>query len=227
MKTLIFTVAATFLFSVSNAQRLSKITLANGNSDIMSFLTDDAVFINVGMDGKVIDWGVESTSMYNNYPGKLDPYMGRIEYYASTDNEDVRGKVKYIGLTSITYFTAGENEFFKGKVKSIGTIYFDYYDKFNDEAVKGKIKNAGTYTLSFYSSFDNEAFKGKLKNVGPSALTYYASFEDKAYKGKIKSIDNQKFTYYSSFDRREFQGSMKGGGQREYIINGIKYYLKN
>ena len=228
MKTLAFTVAVTFLIAVSYGQRLSQITLTNnGNADIISYLTDDGVFINLTKDGKVIDWGIEpKTVHYNNYPGRLDPYMGRIEYFATTDNEDSRGKVKYIGRTAFTYYTTGENELFKGKVKSIGTNYFDYYDSFSDEILKGKIKNAGSSVFSYYSSFDNEAYRGKIKSVGTSNLTYYSSFDDKAFRGKIKSIDNQKFAYYSSFDRPEYQGSMKGGFQMQYIINNIKYILR-
>lgn len=228
MKKLFFTVTVTLLFAMSYGQRLSQITLTgNGSGDIITFLTDDAVFVNMTKDGKVIDWGIEpKIARYNSYPGKLDPYMGRIEYYSTTDNEDLRGKVKYIGRTAFTYFTASENELLKGKVKSIGTNLFDYFDNYGDEAAKGKIKNAGSVSFSYYGSFDNEAFKGKFKNVGPSILTYYASFDDKAYRGKIKSIGNQNFTYYSSFDRPEYQGSMKGGSQMQYIISGIKYLLR-
>ncbi len=228
MKYLFVTMALTFSIAISYGQRLSQITLSgSGTADVISFLTDDAVYINLSKEGKIIDWGIEITTMrYNNYPGKLDPYMGRVEYFSTTDNEDIRGKVKYIGRTAITYYSTNENEAFKGKVKSIGSNFFDYYDGYGDEALKGKIKNVGSFTFSYYSSYENEAFKGKFKNIGPTILTYYASYDDKAFKGKIKSIGSQKFIYYSSFDRPEYQGSMKGGNQMQYTISGIKYLLR-
>lgn len=229
MKIIFFTVTLALLSVTVAAQRLSRITLSNsGTLDIISFLTDDEIFINVTKDGKIIDWGVEPAIVqYNNYPGKLAQYMGGVEYFSTADNEDVKGKVKYIGRNSVTYFSSGENELLKGKVKSMGSIYFDYYDVYSDSSSKGKIKNAGLYAFSYYTAFDNEAYKGRIKNVGSSLLTYYASYEDKAYRGKIKSIDNVNFNYYSSFDRREYQGALKSGGQMQYIINGIKYYLRN
>ena len=225
---IIFTLSFALLLITASAQRLSRITISNaGATDIISFLTDDAVFINITKDGKIVDWGIEPTVMsYNNYPGKLDKYMGGVEYFSASDNEDVRGKARYIGRTSITYFTSGENELLKGKVKSIGTIYFDYYDAYSDAASKGNIKTAGIFSFSYYTAFDNEAYKGRIKNVGSSILTYYPSYEDKAYKGKLKSIDNVNFNYYSSFDRKEYQGALKGGAQMQYIINGIKYFLR-
>ena len=226
----IFSIAViSFLFSICHGQRLAQITLTNsGTADIITFITNDAILINITKDGKIIDWGIESTRMrYNNYPGKLDQYMGRVEYYPADGNEDLKGKVRYIGITAVTYFLASEGEQFKGKVKSIGSVFFDYYDAYNDAALKGKIKNAGTYPFNYYTTFDNEAYRGKLKIAGTSVFTYYDSFEDKAYKGKIKSIDSQRFTYYSSFDRQEYRGTMKGGNQMQYMISGIKYLLRN
>ena len=227
MKRFLFTLTAMLLFALSFGQRLAQVTLTNGgNSDIISFITEDAVIVNISKDGKIIDWGIDgSTGRYYNSPGRLEKYMGRVDYYTDNDNEAYRGKVKYIGRTSFTYYNKNENEFLVGKVKSIGTVLFDYYNAYDDEALKGKIKNAGI-ALGYYSSFENEAFKGKFKNIGNSVLTYYTSFDDKAYKGKIKSIDTQKFTYYSSFDRREYQGTMKGTYQSQYIINGVKYLLR-
>lgn len=229
MKIIFFVVTFILLSVTTTAQRLSRIILSNaGSVDIISFLTDDGVFVNITKDGKIIDWGIEPTIMqYNNYPGKLAQYMGGVEYFSPADNEDVKGKVKYIGRTAVTYLSSGESELFKGKVKSIGSIYFDYYDAFSDSFLKGKIKNAGMYSFSYYTAFDNEAYNGRIKNAGTTLLTYYAGYEDKAYRGKLKSIDNINFNYYSSFDRREYQGSLKGGYQMQYLINGIKYYLRN
>lgn len=226
MKTFFLIIVVHFLFAQAYGQRLAQITLTNsGSGDIITFLTNDGLFVNVTKDGKIIDWGIESTRPGYNYPGRLDQYMGRTEYYTANDNEDFRGKVRYVGITSFTYFSLSDGEPLRGKLKSIGSLYFDYYDAFNDEAIKGKIKNAGSYPFSYYSTFDNELCKGKLKTLASSTLTYYSSFEDPAYKGKIKSIDSKKFIYYSSFDRREYRGVMKDM-QMQYIINGIRYLLR-
>ncbi len=229
MGRIFFTITLSFLFSLSYGQRLAQITLSSsGNADIITFKTEDAIYINITKDGKVIDWGVESLAgRYYNNPERLDQYMGRTEYYAASDNEGSGGKIKYVGRTAFNYYSSYENELLKGKIKSIGSIYLDYHDVYADEALKGKIRNAGTLALSYYSSFDNEAFKGKFKTIGSSNFTYYASFEDKAYMGKIKSIDSQTFTYYSSFDRPEYRGAMKGNYQNQYLINGVKYLLRN
>ncbi|MEP7143484.1 MAG: hypothetical protein ABI707_11470 [Ferruginibacter sp.] len=226
MKKLFFTITVIFSFVICYGQRLTQITLTNGNSDIITFITEDAVIINITTDGKIIDWGVAyNGSRFNNYPGRLEKYMGRTVYYTENDNEAWRGKVKYIGRTAFTYYSSYENELFKGKVKGIGTTLVDYYNSYDDAVFKGRIKNAGLISFSYYSSFENEAYKGKFKNVGTSVLTYYSSYDDKAYKGKIKSIDSHIFSYYSSFDRPEYRGAMKGF-QMEYFINGIKYLLK-
>jgi hypothetical protein len=227
MKQIFTTIIGGLLFTMSFGQRLSQITLTNsGTSDILSFTTEDAVIINISKDGKVLDWGIEyTTGRFNNYPGKLDKYMGRTEYYTENDNEDYRGKIKYIGRTAITYYTSNENQLFKGKIKTIGSTLFDYYNAYDDETFKGRIKSAGTNSFSYYSSFENEAYKGKFKSIGGSPLTYFSSFDDKAYKGKIKSIGSHNFTYYSSFDRQEYRGAIKGF-QTQYVINGIKYFLR-
>jgi len=233
MKKLFFAISisflCTFLLTSASGQRLAQITLSgSGSADIITFITEDAIIINMTKDGKIIDWGIDgSKGRYYNDPGRLDKYMGRIEYYSANDNEDFRGKVKYLGRTAFTYYSSSENETFKGKVKSIGINQIDYYTSYDDEAFRGKIKNAGTVSFSYYSSFDNEAYRGKLKNIGISTLTYYGSFDDKAFKGKIKSIGSRVFTYYSSFDRPEYRGAMKGGYQPEYVIDGMKYLLRN
>src|SRR6185436_1119845 len=106
MKRFLFTLAAMFLFALSFGQRLSQITITNGgNSDIISFITEDAVIVNMSNDGKIIDFGIDSsTGRYYNTPGRLEKYMGRIEYYTDNDNEAYRGKVKYIGRASFTYY---------------------------------------------------------------------------------------------------------------------------
>ena len=227
MTKLYFAILITFLFTPSFAQRLSQITIDNrGNSDIITFLVDETVKVNMTKDGKIIDWGIEyNTARTSMYPGKLQKYIGREEYYPSTDNEAYRGKVKYIGRTAFTYYTSDENEAFKGKVKTIGPNLLDYYPTYDNAAFKGNIKNAGPLSFTYYSSFD-EIYKGKIKTVGSTTLTYYGPADDKAYRGKIKSIGQSLFTYYSSYDRREYSGSIKTGSQMLYS-GGIKYYIKN
>lgn len=229
MKRIFFAIIICISCAVVHAQQLVQITLtATGSADKISFKTDDAIFVNITKDGEIINWGVESLAgKYYNDPERLDQYMGRTEYYAATDPEESKGKIKYLGRTAFAYYTAYENELLKGKLKSIGNIYLDYFDAYNDEMLKGKIRNAGIVSFNYYSSFDNEAFRGKFRTIGNTSLSYYASYDDKAYKGKIKNIGNQTFSYYSSFDRPGYQGAMKGNYQNQYLINGIKYLLRN
>ena len=220
-------IIATFFLQSAFAQNLAKITIDNhGTADVITFLIDETVLVNLSKDGKIIDWGIENNAINNIYPQRLDKYMGKEEYYPNTDNEAYRGKVKYIGRTLFTYYTSEENESLKGKVKTIGINMLDYYMPYDDPAFRGFIRDAGSVTFSYYRSFDNEAYKGKIKTVGSSSLSYYGSFDDIAFRGKIKSIDRNSFTYYSSYDRKEYSGSMKTGTQ--IVFNGgIKFFIKN
>jgi hypothetical protein len=221
-----------FLFLVTSAftQKLAQIIVANhSNSNIITFLIDEIVFVNITPDGKIIDWGIENTMwrQYDyNYPPRLEKYMGKEEYYPATGNDGSRGKVKYIGRTAFTYYSSAENERWTGKIKTIGPLLFDYYAPYEDTAIRGNIKNAGPVLFTWYSSLDDAVYKGKLRSVGSISLTYYSSFDDKAYKGKIKSIGRQSFVYYSSFDRREYSGSMKSSF-RTLLFGGVKYYVIN
>jgi hypothetical protein len=225
MKRTICLIAACAIFFTGIAQKLHKITLGvNSQSTIISYLVDDVIIVNLSTDGKIIEYGLENNTG-RGYLERLEKYMGRVEYYDSTENEAVRGKVKYLGRTSITYFASTENEFLKGKIRTMNTIPFDYYGAYENEALRGRIRSAGPITFSYYSSYDNEAYKGKLKSVGNSQITYYSSLDDKAFRGKIKSIDRYNFTYYSSFDRRDYQGTMKTGFHMQFI-NGINYYIR-
>lgn len=228
MKKLSFVISFTLLLTSAFTQRLAQITLTrSANSDIISFLVDETVIVNMTKDGKVIDWGIENNTVRtNNYPGRLDKYMGREEYYPSSENEAYRGKVKYIGRTIFTYYTSDESETLKGKVKTMGTNLFDYYTSYDDAAFKGNLKNAGPLSFTWFSSFDNDAYKGRIKTVGSTILTYYGSFDDKAFRGKIKSIGQSSFTYYSSYDRIGYNGIMKTGSPIMYI-DGIKYFIRN
>jgi hypothetical protein len=225
---LCFVTILTVLLSPVFAQSLAQITIDNrGNSDIITFLVDETVLVNMTKDGKIIDWGIEeNTGRTNMYPGMLGKYMGKEEYYPSTDNEAYRGKVKYIGRTAFTYYTSDDGEALKGKVKTIGINVLDYYMPYDDAAFRGNLKNAGSLTFTYYRSFDNDSYKGKIKTVGATNLTYYGSFDDKAYRGKIKNIDRSSFTYYSSYDAQGYGGVLKTGSQIVYNGN-VKYFIKN
>ena len=216
------------LVTIAFSQTLSQVTLTGAaNSNVITFIVDESVLLNVSRDGKIIDWGVENrTRRMGIHPGPLDKYSGKEEYYPETDNEAFRGKVKYIGRTLVTYYSSSENETLKGKLKSIGSLIFDYYGSYEDEAIRGNIKNAGSVSFGFYSSFDDRAFKGKIKNVGPTNITYYSSFDDKAFTGKVKSIDRQPFVYYSSLDRREYSGLLKTGSPMVFA-NNVKFFVRN
>lgn len=218
----------TFLLTHGFAQKLTKITIDNRSTSIViSFLVDESVMVNMAKDGNIIDWGIEyNTPRTGIYPGKLLKYMGREEYYPSSDNEAYRGKIKYIGRTLITYYSSYENEEFKGKVKAIGSNFLDYYASYENTAFKGNLKKAGPVSFTYHSSFDDEAYRGKIKTVGSITFAYYGLMDDKAYRGKIKNIDRALFTYYSSYDRPGYGGTLKTGSPIIYS-GGIKYYIKN
>lgn len=230
MKKLFLLTGFLILVTTAFTQKLAQIIVTNGsNSNIISFLVDESVYVNITPDGKIIDWGVENSlrSRYNYpYPAKLDKYMGKEEYYPETASDSSRGKVKYIGRTSFTYYSSADNEKWAGKIKTIGSFFFDYYSFYEDKEFRGNIKNAGPVLFSYFGSYDDAAYKGKLRSVGTTSFTYYSSFDDKAFRGKIKSIGRQSFTYYSSYDRREYSGSLKTGF-RILSFSGIKYFVVN
>src|SRR4051812_4707367 len=107
MEKLFFSITLVFLSALVFGQTLARVTLSNtSNAYIISFKANDGVIINMTNDGNIIDWGVE-VILDRNYPERLDQYLGKVEYYAATDNiEENRGKVKYVGRTSFTYYTA-------------------------------------------------------------------------------------------------------------------------
>ncbi len=218
----------TFLFSQVFSQRIAHIIIDNrGNSDVISFLVDEDIFVNLTKDGKIIDWGVQdNTPGPKTFPPKLAKYMGKEEYYPATEDEAYRGKIKYIGRALVSYYTTNDNEALKGKVKTIGSIFFDYYTAYDDAAFKGNIKTAGPSSFTYYASFEDESYKGKIKTVDATSLTYYGMVDDKAYRGKIKNIDRNLFTYYSSYDRKEYSGMLKSGAQMAFA-NSVQFLIKN
>ncbi len=227
MAKLYFVLLFTFLLKPAFAQNVAQITIDNrGNKDVITFLVDVNVVLNLTKDGKIIDWGTEYTSQWTGVYPKLEKYMGREEYYPSTENEAYQGKIKYIGRSLVTYYTSNDNEALKGKVKSIGNIFLDYYSDYDDAAYKGYLKNAGSVPFSYYSSFEDEFYKGKIKSVGSTLITYYGSFDDKAYRGKVKNLDRSPFTYYSSYERPEYSGIMKTGSPM-VSSNSIQFIIIN
>ena len=227
MSKLFLTVIVTLLIIPAFAQNVAQITIDNrGQQDIITFLVDEAVVVNLTKDGKIIDWGTEYTSPTTGTYPRMEKYMGREEYYPATDNEAYRGKIKYIGRTLVTYYTSDDNQSLKGKVKSVGPNLLDYYTEYDDAAFKGYVRNAGPVSFTYYASYNDEYYKGKIKSVGSTNISYYGSFDDKAYRGKVKNIDGNVFTYYSSYDRPEFNGAMKTGTP-SVSSGSVKYFIKN
>jgi hypothetical protein len=225
MKKIFFAIAAIVFFATSYSQKVSKISInRDGTFAMMSLLLDEGITLTMDNEGNIKQWGFEIYSDRIPSMSKIDPYVGRTEYYSNLDNESYRGKVKYIGKTLITYYASYDIESLRGKVKSIGASAFGYYSKFENELLSGKIKNAGPVAFNWYTSYDNEAFRGKLKSVGSTMLNYYTSYDDVATRGRIKSIDRAQFTYYLSTEKKEFQGAVKSGVQLQ-TINGIKYFI--
>ena len=214
------------LFNVGiYSQALSHIALTGGTTlSSFSFITDQQVIIRISQDGKVLEWGTEMEPFrYRYYPGKLIPYMGRVEYYGPGTDSAYKGKVKSIGTCLLNYYGSTEYEEKKGKLKSIGSVTFDYYSNFDDKAFRGRIKFAGSSLISYYGSYENEYYRGKLKSVGNIPLTYYSSFDDKIIRGKIKSIGMYNYIWYTSMDR--YRGGLKSGSL-EQRINGVMYIVR-
>jgi len=209
------------------SQQLSQFTFSGGaNLSSISFLTDQGVLIRITADGKVIEWGMEVKSdRYEYYAPKLQPYMGRVDYYGPDVDSAFRGKIKSIGTCILTYYGHYEMEEKVGKIKSVGTLPLDYFSNFENTVIKGKLRSVGYVALEYYSSFENEAYRGKLKSVGNTSITYYSSFDDKFIIGKLKSIGSFTYKWPTSYQGRVYKSEMKPGWQRQYI-NGIIYIIR-
>lgn len=215
----------TFLLAPAFAQSLAQITIDNrGGQDIITFVVDVNVVVNMTKDGKIINWGLEYIDPRLGMLPRLEKYMGKEEYYPASDNEAYSGKIQYIGRTRITYYTSNDDAALKGKVRSIGNNVLDYYRDYDDASFKGFLKNAGQLSFTYYSSFEDKSYKGKIKSAGRISLSYYGSVDDKAYRGKIKNIDRNIFTYYSSYDQIGYGGIMKTGNQ-VVSSGGIKFII--
>lgn len=227
MKQFATTLACFLITGCLFSQKLSQVNLAAKTGvSYYSILTDQDVLIRITADGKIIDWGTELLSYSGNYYApKLQPFMGRIEYYGQEADSAFRGKVKSIGTCSFTYYSHYEKEMLAGKLKSIGNLLMDYYDNFENVAFRGKLRFIGSLILEYYSSLEDELIRGRLKSVGDIPVKYYSSFEDMYLKGKIKSIGPVVLEYYSSLDRVEYRGMLKSGFYRPNVA-GVTYILQ-
>lgn len=211
------------------AQKLDFIVLGGyGATQTFYYTTSDKTIIAITKDGNITEFGTEYPKEFAGYyPGRIQKYMGRVEYYAATENEAFRGKIRYIGLTQITYYASYDEEALRGKIKSIATSQFDYYASYDDAAVKGNLKNIGGIAITYCPSYENEAIRGRLKTVGNTRFEWYTSFDDKSLSGKVKQIDQYPFSYYTSFENNNGQkGLLKSGFYSKYI-NGINYFVRN
>ena len=224
----LFSAILFLLFAVyAYTQQLSQVTFSRGATlSYFTFVTDQDVLIRVSDDGKLLEWGSEirSERNYNYYAPKLQPFMGRVDYYGTEADTIFRGKVKSIGTCMLTYYGAYEKDEKPGKLKSIGIVGLDYYTRFENAAFKGKLRFAGDLVLEYYPSIENEAFRGKLKSVGNTRIVYHSTFDDKLIQGKVKSIGTVVYNWGTSLDAR-FKGSLKTGLYRQHI-NGVTYILQ-
>lgn len=227
MKRIILLTAGIIFFSVSNAQQLAQVTLGGGeNLSYYSLLVDQSILVRISPDGKIMEWGTEVMANRSNYfAPKLQPYMGRVDYYGNDADSMSRGKVRSIGTCTFTYYPASENRFKAGKIRMAGSQTFDYYADYDNATLKGKIKSIGSLTLGYFSSFDEESLRGKLKSVGSTNITYYSPFDDKMVRGLVKTIGTFSFNWYTSMDIRGVRGVLKTGDYRQNV-GGVWYILR-
>ena len=228
MKKFLSAIPFVLLSILAHSQQLNQVTFSGATSlSYFSFLTDQGVFIRVSPDGKLMEYGMEfkSERSSNYYAPKLQPFMGRIDYYTNEVDSVFKGKIKSIGTCALTYYGSYEKDDKPGKLKSIGALSLDYYTQFENAAFKGKLRFAGTVVLTYYASLENEAFRGKLKSVGNTILKYNSTFDDKLIQGKIKSIGSVNYNWGTSLDPVGQKGALKSGTYRQNI-NGITYILQ-
>ncbi len=225
MKKILIVITTFLIVAGTYAQKLSQVSFQSGaNLSYFSFSTYHGDLIRVSADGNILEWGKEVMADRGNYYSpKLQPYMGRVEYYGHEADTTLKGKVKSIGVHSITYFGGHEEASKRGKIKSLGHIQFDYFSQFDDKSLQGKIKLIGNYTTDYYKQYENEAVRGKLKSIGNMPITYYTPFDDRYNAGKLKSIGTVSYTWYSEFDRAK--GALKSNNYRA-IQGGITFVLR-
>lgn len=228
MRRVFLSIIILLLGSGAFSQQLSQVSFANASDlSYFSFLTDQNILLRVSQDGKLLEWGTEVLSdRYNYYAPRLQPFMGRIDYYGPESDSVFRGKVKSIGTCFITYYGDYETASRAGKLKSIGTLMLDYFPDYHyEKSIIGRLKQIGNLSLDYYGSYENEAYRGKLKLIGNDPITYYSVFNDKLNAGKIRSIGTATYSWYSTYDRSELRGGLKTGNYRQ-IISNITFILR-
>jgi hypothetical protein len=208
-----------------NAQRLAQVSFTSGGKlTYFSVEVDQSTLIRMSEDGKLLEWGTEQLSDRGNYYApKLQPYMGRIEYYGTESDTLLKGKLRSIGTATITWYGAHEEESKRGKPKSIGNLQLDYYSRYDEKSMQGKLKMIGNLLLDYYRAYENETVRGKLKALGSTSLSYYTPFEDRYNAGKLKSVGSVPYTWYSEFDRAK--GALKSNNYRQNI-GGVSFILR-
>src|SRR5437868_5944264 len=173
MKKLLCLLAIAFCITPAFSQSLSKVTFNyDGGLDVISVELEPNVMLMINETGNVIRFGEDifRESGVENWENKVKDYMGRVEYYANTENEAFRGKVKSIGRTTVTYYASYNNEAFRGRLKSIGSTELTYYSSTDDKAYKGKLKSIGGSQYTYYSSFDRQEYRGRMKTGNQSQV---------------------------------------------------------
>lgn len=215
-----------FVFISGNSQSLKYVQFSNG-ADIhsLSYITDQKIIIKISLDGKILEYGIDQEQgRYYSQPGRLQPFMGRIENYTNQFDSILNGKLKSIGTTTITYYGSFENKALVGKIKSIGNMQFDYFNEFENEGLRGKLRSAGQNRFDYYGSFENDAYKGKIKTLGTNQITYYSTFDDKYVQGKLKSIGVFNYSWYTSFETTRYRAGLKSGNTHQ-LIDGALYII--
>lgn len=224
----LFTIIVILLYSAgSYSQQLSQVTFSNGSGlAYFSIVADQGMLIRISEDGKILEWGTELMSNRGNfYAPRLQPFMGRVEYYGPEADSVTRGKVKSIGATSLSYYGAYETGAKAGKLRTAGTLILDYFDNYDNSILKGKLRSIGNLNIDYYSSFDEELLRGKPKTIGSTSITYYSSFDDKLIRGQVKTIGSYTYTWYTSLDLHAGKGALKTGQYRQNI-GSITYILR-
>ncbi len=97
MKKQFFIVLLTLLFFKGYSQQLSQVSFSQGAAFLwFSITTNENVLVRISDDGKILESGIEVQSLYNSnyYAQKLQPYLGRIDYFSKESDSAFRGKIK-------------------------------------------------------------------------------------------------------------------------------------
>lgn len=226
MRSAFIIISTLLLYTGVYAQQLSQVAYSGGSRfTYFGFTTDQGVLIRLSDDGKILEWGTEVLSDRGNfYARKLQPFMGRIEYYGPQDDSVFRGKVKSIGTCFFTYYDAYQVKTKVGKLRTIGNQNLDYFEEYEDKILKGKLKTIGALSIDYYRSYENESYRGKLKSIGSLPIAYYSAFDDRINAGKLKSVGSVQYQWYGLGDRPGTQGALKSNNYRQ-VISGITFIL--